>query len=203
MTPPDHCRRWDHHRWVHLRAHLRADMEHYLAASGQEGVRFGAMKRISVFCRPEIQCLLLHRIAHALHVRGYAWLGRVVAGLNRLMHRVTITPQSCIGPGLRLPHPAGAAFHGVAGCGVTLYSRAVCWADGAFLDAPGSPSAGPVLGDRVTVGGQAAVLGGVVVGDDTVISPKSIVSADTPGRTLVFAAGHRPTHVSRLEAVTR
>ncbi|NLF30213.1 MAG: hypothetical protein GX591_04905 [Planctomycetes bacterium] len=199
MTAEETCLRYGHHRPGHLWRHLMADMKHYLEASGQGGLRLGAMKKASVFLRPEIQCLTLHRIAHALHAGGHPWWARRVAGLNRLVHRVTLTPQSCIGPGLRLPHPAGVAFHGRAGEGVTLFSRAVCWAAGPLLDAPGPAAAGPVLGDRVTIGGQAAVLGAVAVGADTVVSPKSIVTADTPAGALVFAAGHRPRR-SRREA---
>ncbi|HEX2165521.1 MAG TPA: DapH/DapD/GlmU-related protein, partial [Thermoanaerobaculia bacterium] len=38
----------------------------------------------------------------------------------------------------------------------------------------------PRLGDRVTVGAGAAVLGGVTVGDDAVIGAGAVVLADVP-----------------------
>ena len=102
---------------------------------------------------------------------------------------MNITPQSCIAAGCRLPHPACVTFHGRAGRGLTLYSRAVCCPREPVLDIP--VELGPCLGERVTIGGHAVVMGPIHLGDDTKLAFTVWIDRDVPPRTLVVSAALR------------
>ncbi|MCG8428767.1 MAG: hypothetical protein MI754_15540 [Chromatiales bacterium] len=103
-----------------------------------------------------------------LHLRGWVRLAKFFARFNLLVHKVSISPQSCIGPGCRLSHPPGVIFHGQAGRSLTLFSMAVCCAD--EFHHHGDLQFAPVLGDNVQLGGHAVVIGPIQVGSDTKIS---------------------------------
>jgi serine acetyltransferase len=77
-------------------------------------------------------------------------------------------------------------FHGRAGCGLTLFSCAVvCAANGA---ADGEIDAAPILGDDVTIGAHAAVVGRARVGDATRIAYLSFIDGEVPAGSVVVSA---------------
>lgn len=49
-----------------------------------------------------------------------------------------------------------------------------------------------VIGSRVFVGSNAVVFAGVTVGDEVIIQPNSVVTADVPARTVVSGNPARP-----------
>ena len=44
----------------------------------------------------------------------------------------------------------------------------------------------PIIGDRVWIGINAAVVGGITIGDDVLIAPNSFVNVDVPSHSVVF-----------------
>lgn len=182
----DQCTRYGHRSLHGLGRNLSADIRRFLTKSADDLARGdGFRQRLSALLRPELQCLMLYRIAHWLHLKGCNRLAVLVGRCNLLLHKVNITPQSCIGPGCRLSHPATVLFHGRAGRDLTLFSQAVCAPAGLFPD--GSPDTGPSLGDRVTLGGLAAILGAVTVGDDVKIGMSICLDHDAPSGVLVVS----------------
>src|SRR5271154_6105754 len=160
------CHARDHHRLSGVWSNLSEDIARYLTKSPANIALGDNFKtRLSAFLTPELLCLFLHRTSHYFYVSGWRRMGRAVGRLNNFVHRVNITPQSCIAAGCRLPHPACVTFHGRAGRGLTLYSRAVCCPREPVLDIP--VELGPCLGERVTIGGHAVVMGPIHLGDDT------------------------------------
>ncbi len=141
--------------------------------------------RLGALLTPPIMCLVLHRCSHFLHVRGFRRAARVFAGANLALFKVNVSASSCIGPGCLIPHPGGVTFHGVAGCGVTLYTQSVCGTREARLSAP--VEAGPWLGDRVSIGCGAAVMGAVFVGDDVSVAPVAHLRSDAPSGVIVIS----------------
>jgi serine O-acetyltransferase len=116
---------------------------------------------------------------------------------NAFTHKISITPDSCIGPGCLVPHPVGVSFCGRAGSDLTLYSLAVC---GTFESSLGGPLASaPRLGDRVTIGGRAAVLGPMRLGHDVRTLAVRVVD-DVPEGYSVTCRVVRPTWTSRRAA---
>lgn len=189
MTP-DACRQHGHDRFAGVRANIRADVGRYLTMSPENIERGSGFKqRLSAFLRPELLCLTMHRIAHYLHVRGWRRSARLVTRINALLHKVHLTPQSCIGPGCRLPHPSGLAFHGRAGTGLTLFSTCVCCPAGPIVDGP--LEVAPCLGDDVTVGGHAVLIGPIEIGDRVKISFSARVAEDVPSDVVVISRSVR------------
>lgn len=179
-----------------VRANIRADIQRYLTMSPENIERgFGLKQRLSAFLRPELLCLTMHRIAHYLYVRSWRRSARLVTRINALLHKVHLTPQSCIGPGCRLPHPPGLTFHGSAGSGLTLFSTCVCCPAGPIADGP--LELAPRLGDEVMVGGHAVLIGPIRVGDRVRISFSARVGEDVPPDVAVISRAVRNRIVAR------
>ena len=50
----------------------------------------------------------------------------------------------------------------------------------------GQRKGAPIIGDRVWIGINAAVVGGITIGDDVLIAPNSFVNVDVPSHSVVF-----------------
>ena len=182
----DQCRSFGHDRFAAIRAGLNEDILRYLNKSPENQAAGDSFKtRLGAFLTPQLLCLAIYRISHYLHVKGWRRTALLCGRLNIVVHKVTIPPQSCVGPGCFLPHPSGVTFCGTAGRGLTLYALAVCCPRNAFLD--GSIEHGPRLGDRVTVGGHTVVIGPITVGDDTKVAYTVRLDRDAPAGVLVVS----------------
>jgi serine O-acetyltransferase len=200
MDRAPRCREHGHDTWRGTWRNVQGDIVRQLTMSPETAaLGDGLKRRLSAFLRPEIQCLFLHRVSHYLHAKGRVRLGRIVARMNFLLHKASITPQSCIGPGCRLPHPPGMYFHGQAGAGLTLFSLAVCGTDDTCLE--GSLERAPYLGDRVLLGAHAVLMGPIVVGPDTKVPYSVRLAADAPARVVVVSRNLRTTR--RTAALAR
>ena len=171
VPPCPHC------TWARTRADITADIDRYLDELGRYQPRpTGGIARLSALLMNPVMAAVVHRLAHWQHARGRPRLALGIAGLNRLLHRLTITPDSCIGGGLFMPHLGGTLFSGTAGQRLTLYANTLCAADGPAWRA-GREHA-PILGDDVMVGGHAAVIGPVTVGSRVRVATKLQAMAD-------------------------
>lgn len=190
MSDPN-CAAHFHHRLAGLRAALSSDVRAFLAKS-PENVMLGDSlhERISAFFSPDVFSVFLYRLAHFFHARGWRRFAGVVAWQNSLLHKCCITPQSCIGPAFRLPHPAGIVFHGRAGRGLRLYSLSVCMPAAGI---GGPVENGPILGDHVSVGAHACLLGPISIPSDTTIAQKVRLDAGVPATGIV--AGRTRCHI--------
>ncbi len=191
MTPG--CERWQHRKVSSAWRDLSADIDRYLTKSPENVLLGNTFKRrMSAFLTPELLCLLLHRTAHWLHCVGWRRSAWAVSRLNNVLHKVHLPPHSCIGPGCRLSHPAGVVFHGSAGRGLTLFGLAICCAREDALDA--GLERAPQLGDDVTLGTHAVLMGAITVGSQTQVSPFACVSQHIPAHTVVASHAMRTRH---------
>ena len=137
---------------------------------------------------PGVHAVLSHRVAHALHQGGVPLVPRAIAYASRLATGVEIHPAANIGEGLFIDHGMGVVIGETAeiGSGVTLYQ-------GVTLGGTGFESGKrhPTLGNDVTVGSGAKLLGPITVGDRAKIGANSVVIHDVPeGSTVVGNPGH-------------
>lgn len=191
MTATDAaCRAWGHDRLRGVWANVYDDITRFLNKSPEnQAVGDTLRSRTGALLTPQLMCLVGYRLAHYAHCRGWQRLAALVTLLNSIVHKVCITPDSCIGPGCLLPHPAGVSFCGRAGRGLTLYSLAVC---GPFETSLGGPlDAAPRIGERVTIGARAAVLGPVRVGNDVKMLTVRVAD-DVPDNHIVMCPIVRP-----------
>ena len=145
-----------------------------------------------------VQALLAHRVSHALRRARVPLLPRVLAYLTRAVTGVEIHPAAEIGKGFFIDHGSGVVIGETAKIGdrVTLYQ-------GVTLGGTGFQRGKrhPTLGDNVTVGSGAKLLGPIAVGDGAKIGANTVVVEDVPpGATVVGNPGH-PVRVEgkRLE----
>jgi len=135
-----------------------------------------------------VQALLAHRAAHALREAGVPLAPRAIAYVSRMITGVEIHPAARIGPELFIDHGSGVVIGETAQIGrrVTLYQGVTLGGTG-FQ--PGKRH--PTLGDNVTVGSGAKLLGPIAVADGAKIGANTVVVEDVPpGATVVGNPGH-------------
>jgi serine O-acetyltransferase len=135
-----------------------------------------------------VQALLAHRVAHAMDEAGVPLAPRAVAYLTRSITGVEIHPAARIGGEFFIDHGAGVVIGETAEIGrrVTLYQ-------GVTLGGTGFQRGKrhPTLGDNVTVGSGAKLLGPIVVGDGAKVGANTVVVEDVPkDATVVGNPGH-------------
>jgi serine O-acetyltransferase len=140
-----------------------------------------------------VQALLAHRVAHALRDAGVPLAPGVIAYLSRSVTGVEIHPAAKIGPEFFIDHGSGVVVGETAEIGrrVTLYQGVTLGGTG-FQ--PGKRH--PTLGDNVTVGSGAKLLGPIAVGDGAKIGANTVVVEDVPPRATVVG---NPGHPVRVE----
>lgn len=134
------------------------------------------------------QALIAHRMAHALIRHGIPVLPAACRRWAIAACGVDILPRADLGGGCIIAHGIGLVVGGrtVIGEDCTLL-HGVTLGEARFdeLDCPR-------LGDRVTVGAGAIVLGGITVGDDALIGAGSVVISDVPPGAVVAGVPARP-----------
>jgi len=172
-------------RWKRLVSEVRADV-----AAARD--RDPAAQNVSSFeiltSWAGVQALLAYRAAHALLEAGVPWLPRAIAYVTRAVTGVEIHPAARIGRSFFIDHGSGVVIGETATIGdrVTLYQ-------GVTLGGTGFQRGKrhPTLGDNVTVGSGAKLLGPIAVGDNAKIGANTVVVEDVPGcATVVGNPGH-------------
>ena len=140
-----------------------------------------------VTCYPGLHAVWLHRVAHALWVRGWKWLARVVSNSGRWMTGIEIHPGAKIGRRFFIDHGMGIVIGETAEIGddVTLYQGVTLggtsWNKG---------KRHPTLENGVVVGAGAKVLGPFTVGAGAKVGSNAVVTKAVPaGATVVGIPG--------------
>ncbi|MCU0284451.1 MAG: serine O-acetyltransferase [Candidatus Nanopelagicales bacterium] len=119
-----------------------------------------------------VHAVWAHRVSHALWARGHHLSARAVSQAARAVTGVEIHPGATLGPGLFIDHGMGVVIGETAEVGedCTIYHGVTL--GGTSLD-PGKRH--PTIGDRVTIGAGAKVLGPIEVGHDSRIGGNAVV----------------------------
>jgi serine O-acetyltransferase len=172
-------------RWRRLVSEVRADVS---AARDRDPAAQGVSTLEILSSWAGVQALLAHRFAHALSGAGVSFVPRLIAYLTRAVTGVEIHPAAKIGREFFIDHGAGVVIGETAEIGerVTLYQ-------GVTLGGTGFQRGKrhPTLGDNVTVGSGAKLLGPIAVGDGAKIGANTVVVEDVPPfSTVVGNPGH-------------
>jgi len=140
-----------------------------------------------------VQAILAHRVAHALHDAGIPALPMAISYASRAVTGVEIHPAARIGEGFFIDHGAGVVVGETAEIGeqVTLYQ-------GVTLGGTGFQRGKrhPTVGDEVTIGSGAKLLGPIAVGRGAKVGANSVVVSDVPANSTVVG---NPGHPVRVE----
>mgnify|MGYP001370542030 CR=1 FL=1 len=140
-----------------------------------------------------VQALLAHRIAHRFHRRGSRLVPRVIVYLTRTLTGIEIHPGAQIGSGFFIDHGSGVVIGETAEIGdeVTIYQGVTLGGTG---DQRGKRH--PTVGDFVTIGSGAKLLGPIRVEDGAKVGANTVVVTDVPAYATVVG---NPGHIVRVE----
>lgn len=130
-----------------------------------------------VLCYPGLHALWMHRFNHILWNAGMTTLARFLSQFARFLTGIEIHPGATIGRRFFIDHGMGVVIGEttVIGDDVMLYQ-------GVTLGGTGKKRGKrhPTLEDGVTVGGDAKVLGNIVIGRNSQVGASSVIVKDVP-----------------------
>jgi serine O-acetyltransferase len=140
-----------------------------------------------------VQALLAHRAAHALYEAHVPIAPRTIAFASRAVTGIEIHPAATIGEDFFIDHGAGVVVGETAEIGdrVTLYQGVTLGGTG-FARGKRHPT----VGDDVTIGSGAKLLGPVTVGHGAKVGANTVVVQDVPPNSTVVG---NPGHTVRVE----
>ena len=159
------------------RARLREDVD--AAVARDPAVRSRAEV---VLGYPGLHAIWAYRVHHALWVRGHRLSARLLSQLTRAATGIEIHPGARIGRRFFIDHGMGVVIGETSEIGddVMLYHDVTL--GGRSLR---KTKRHPTIGDGVTIGAVARVLGPVVVGKGAQIGANAVVVRDVPDAAIV------------------
>lgn len=150
---------------------------------------------------PGVHAVWAHRVSHALWERGAYFPARALSQLTRFWTNIEIHPGASLGPRLFIDHGAGVVIGETAevGADVTIYHGVTL--GGTSL---GHGKRHPTIGDRVTLGAGAKVLGNLTVGSDSRIGANAVLVRSVDDHSVVVGVpGQVIAHGTAAEPDTR
>jgi serine O-acetyltransferase len=135
-----------------------------------------------ILCYPGLHAVWGHRVSHWLWGHGFKLIARASSALTRWLTGVDIHPGATLGPGLFIDHATGVVIGETTdvGANVTIYQGVTL--GGTSLE---RGKRHPSVGDRVTIGAGAKVLGPVTIGHDSRIGANAVVVKPVPANSVV------------------
>lgn len=160
-----------------LLATLREDLAN---ARGHDPAARGDLENALVYSG--LHAIWAHRLAHRMWtrrpLRGPA---RLLSQLTRFLTGIEIHPGASIGRRFFIDHGMGVVIGETAEIGDDVMVYHGVTLGGRSLD---HGKRHPTVGDRVTIGAGAKVLGPVSVGDDSAIGANAVVTHDVPSESI-------------------
>jgi serine O-acetyltransferase len=139
-------------------------------------------------CYPGLHAVWAHHVSRWLWRHGMRLLARLVSQFARLFTGVEIHPGAEIGRRLFIDHGMGTVIGetAIVGDDVTLYQ-------GVTLGGTGKEKGKrhPTLGNNISIGSGAKLLGNITIGDNCRVGANSVVLRSVPpNSTIVGVPGH-------------
>ncbi len=133
-------------------------------------------------CYPGLVALRSHRRAHALYERGHVLLARWLSQRARHRTGIEIHPGAQIGRRVFIDHGDGVVIGEttIIGNDVTIYQGVTLGGTGKDVG-----KRHPTIGNGVTIGAGAKVLGPITVGNHSKIGAAAVVLKDVPDNCTV------------------
>jgi serine O-acetyltransferase len=150
----------------------------------------GFLRAFAGQCRPRRLPVLGIRISQALQSAGVPIIPKLIAMGLFVVFGVEFAAQCKIAPGLYLPHPQGTILGAaVIGRNALIFQQVTLGAK--QLDNRFDILLRPHLGDNITVGAGARILGGIKVGSGATIGANAVITKDVPDGATMVSAGSR------------
>jgi serine O-acetyltransferase len=136
----------------------------------------GVIKRVF---NPRFTPVFLWRISHHLYLLHLKPIAKLVSFLNFVIFGIEIGLRCEIGEGLYLPHTVGTVLGAEKiGRNVVIFQGVTLGAKELDLGYRGDKR--PSLGDNVTIGSGAKILGGIQIGNNVTIGANAVVTKSLP-----------------------
>lgn len=137
---------------------------------------------------PGLHAVWTHHLSHWLWRHGMRFAARFVSQLSRFFTGIEIHPGAELGRRLFIDHGLGTVIGetAIVGDDVTLYQ-------GVTLGGTGKEKGKrhPTLGNHISVGSGARILGNITIGDNVRVGAGSVVLRSVPANsTIVGVPGH-------------
>jgi serine O-acetyltransferase len=141
-----------------------------------------------VLLYPGLHAVWAHHLSHWLWLHGMRFLARFTSQIARLFTGIEIHPGAELGRRLFIDHGIGTVIGetAIVGDDVTLYQ-------GVTLGGTGKEKGKrhPTLGNNISVGSGAKLLGNITIGDNVRVGAGSVVLRSVPANsTIVGVPGH-------------
>ena len=142
----------------------------------------------AILCSSGLHCIIIYRFSHWLWSKNFRLTARIVSQIARFLTGIEIHPGARIGKGFFIDHGMGVVIGEttIVGDNCVLYQ-------GVTLGGTGNETGKrhPTLGDNVTVGTGAKVLGNIRIGNNVKIGGNSVVVKDVPDNCTVVGVPGR------------
>ncbi|MCG7841292.1 MAG: serine O-acetyltransferase [Methanomassiliicoccales archaeon] len=137
---------------------------------------------------PGLHAILLQRISHRQFVKGNVKLARAINYFGRFLTGADIHPGAIIGKGFFIDHAVGVVIGEttIIGDNVSIFQGVTL---GGVSTSKGKRH--PTIGDNVTIGAGAVVLGNVMIGENVKIGAGSVVVKGVPPNSTVVGVPGR------------
>ena len=158
-----------------LMDYLRADLKRSFQLSHAPGTQVPSGVALWIgLISPRTAPVALCRLAYFFARLRLVPVEKLFSILNFIVFGIEVSPRCHIGKGLFLPHSQGTVIGAYSiGENATIYQGVTLGAR--ELDFGYSKEGRPVLGDGVTVGAGAKVLGGITLGDQCKVGANAVV----------------------------
>jgi serine O-acetyltransferase len=132
-----------------------------------------------IWSQGAVRATFIYRLSHWCHRKHIRVVPGILWRMNIRRFGLDIVPSVPVGPGLYIPHTVGTVVMARGlGRNVSLITAVTIGMRKAHEF--------PIIGNDVTIGAGARVLGGIVVGDGATIGANAVVIDDVPpGATMV------------------
>ena len=132
------------------------------------------------------RAILLYRIGNWFRKKRMRFFGAII---ERIMHHSChcwISTMAEIGPGFLIAHVGGLVVGGTTKIGNNCDVRQNVTFGGNFSKRDEEGRTQPVIGDNVSIGAGAVIIGPVKIGSNCVVGANTVVTRDVPEKSIVF-----------------
>ncbi len=131
---------------------------------------------------PGLHAILLHRVSHRLYATGQYKMARLINYWGRVLTGADVHPGATVGKGFFIDHATGVVIGetSIIGDNVSIFQGVTLGGVSTSKE-----KRHPTIGNHVTIGAHATVLGDILIGDHSKIGAGSVVVKDVPPNSTV------------------
>ncbi|MBI0583138.1 MAG: serine O-acetyltransferase [Methanomassiliicoccus sp.] len=132
---------------------------------------------------PGLHAILIQRVSHRFYVKGQYKIARLLNYWGRVLTGADVHPGATVGKGFFIDHATGVVVGEttIIGDNVSIFQGVTLGG----VSTSKEEKRHPTIGNNVTIGAHATVLGDIVVGDNSKVGAGSVVVKDVPPNSTV------------------